>query len=63
MKTNVGHCEMIRTRENPRTWRKTCAVYTLTTNIPNGVAKDHTPVSELSEQATNRLSDGAVLDE
>jgi hypothetical protein len=38
-------------------------VATLTTNIPNGVAKDHTPISELSEQATNRLSDGTVLGE
>jgi len=51
------------TGENPSTWRKTCAVAKLTTNIPNGVAKDRTPVSELSEQTTNRLSDGTVLGE
>jgi len=50
-------------RGNPSTWRKTCAVATLTTNIPNGVSKDQTPVSELSGQATNRLSDGTVFGE
>jgi hypothetical protein len=39
--------EMIMTRINPSTWRKTCAVATLTTKIPIGVAKDQTQVSEL----------------
>jgi hypothetical protein len=55
--------EMIRTWEIPRTWRKTSTVATLTTKIPNGVAKCQTPVSQLSKQAINHLSDGTVLGE
>lgn len=54
---------MIRKGESPSFWRKPRAVATLTTNIPNAISKDHTPVSELSEQATDCLSDGTVLDE
>ena len=44
--------EMMRTGENPITWRKTSAVVMLTTKIRNCVAKYQTPVSELSKQAT-----------
>jgi len=55
--------EMIRTWGSPSTWRKTSAVATPTTKIRNGVAKYQTPVSELSKQAINHLSDGTVLGE
>jgi hypothetical protein len=53
---------MIRTGKD-RGDPKYCTVATLTTNTPNGVARDQTPFSELSEQATNHLSDGTVLGE
>jgi hypothetical protein len=53
--------EKIRTGDNQSTRSKTSVVATLTTNIPNGVAKCQDQVSDISEQATNRMSDGTVL--